>query len=78
MICMLSLIGEWIKVPVSKRDCFQENNFFKWHDPNSLQKVWMAKLSLCMSNDFTALSLKALFSYGQEKETFPALEHNIY
>lgn len=25
MICMLSLIGEWIKAPVSKRDCFQEN-----------------------------------------------------
>lgn len=27
MICMLSLIGEWIKAPVSKRDCLQENPF---------------------------------------------------
>lgn len=37
----------------------------------------MTRLSLCISNDFIALSLKALFSYDQEKETFPALEHNI-
>lgn len=69
---------EWIKVPVSKRDCFQENPFLNGMTQILCSERVGDKALPLHKQQFHCTIVKALFSCDQEKEIFPTLEYNIY